>query len=641
MVWWITMALFGSSTKKTASLKKVRPTVVRTQNVAKELMNFAKSYDMQVDHFDFNLLSVQTYTRMNADGVEGEWEEISADEVNELDDQTALLNPHFEIKQMYEIEMFQKNKADDKFSAFYASVGANATKCKVYLSIKEGSKLAYTPRLEEELKDFINKKKVRANILINIFDGMLFDAISEITAFVQVQENALFTQAQTYLIAQSYEPTPTTDDALILHYDKKDEIDEHAKVDYAKRGFIQSVLEDELLIEYIKPKEGKPGRNCRGEYMNPKEPEVLHAPTFSIDDTIKMIETPQNIEYRAKENGYIALEGTTYLIKTDVDVGEISFKTTGSISTGLDSDVSISVKEKDALKDAVGTGMEVEVSEITIEGNVGSSAKVNALKATIEGQVHKTATIRARELKINVHKGMAYGRDIHITRLEHGIIDGDSVEIAQAVGGDIRAKEVKIELCGSYVKATASRSIEIQKMQGSENVFVIDPLLKKDTKENFGDNQEHIQELQNDIRDIKKEIEKYKKMIKDGTPAFNDLKKRLLHYKKNGVKMPASFVKQYKQFQKLQEHLKSIKNEYAHKKDTLGLLTSKTSSFQENIFDARIINRDHWEGRNELVFKLVDPPQEITYCPPEGCVDKVFGLVELEDGQYEIQAMKE
>ncbi len=637
----IKMALFGSDSKKTTSMKKVRPTVVRTQNVAKELMNFASSYDIKVETLDFNLLSVQTYTRMNAEGAEGEWEEISSSEVYELDDKTALLNPHFEIKQMYEIEMFQRSKADDKFKDFHASVGANATKCKVYLSIKEGSKLSYFPRFEEELRNYINKKKVRANILINIFDGMLYDAISEISAFVQVQENALFTQTQTYLIAESYEPTLTKNDELILHYDKKDEVDENTKVDYAKRGFIQSVLEDELLIEYIKPQEGKPGRNCRGEYMNPKEPEVKHAPTFNIDDSIKMIETPQNIEYRAKENGYIALEGTTYLIKTDVDIGEISFKTTGSISTGLDSDVSISVKEKDALKDAVGTGMEVEVSEITIEGNVGSSAKVNAIKATIEGQVHKTAMVRAHSLKINVHKGMAYGRNIHITRLEHGIVDGDSVEIAQAVGGEIRAKELTIDICASYVKATASRFIEIKKLQGGENVFVIDPLLKKDTKEDFGDNQEHINELERDIRNIKQEIEKYKKMIKDGMPAFNDLKKRLLHYKKNGVKLPSSFVKQYKQFQKLQEHLQTIKNEHEQKKDKLKLLTSKTSSFQENIFDARIINKDHWEGHNELKFKLVDPPIEVTYNPPEGSVEKVFALVEVDEGQYEIKAVKE
>ena len=42
----------------------------------------------------------------------------------------------------------------------------------------------------------------------------------------------------------------------------------------------------------------------------------------------------------------------------------------------VDSDVSISVKETDAIKDAIGSGMNVEVTEINIEGNVGSNSKV-------------------------------------------------------------------------------------------------------------------------------------------------------------------------------------------------------------------------------------------------------------------------
>ena len=108
--------------------------------------------------------------------------------------------------------------------------------------------------------------------------------------------------------------------------------------------FIQSVKKDELLIEYIKPKEGKAGRNCRGEFMKPEDPLVENEPTFNINDTVVKIENDSNIEYKANENGYIVFEENTYFIKTDVDLGEISFKTTGSISTGLDSDVSIKCK---------------------------------------------------------------------------------------------------------------------------------------------------------------------------------------------------------------------------------------------------------------------------------------------------------
>ena len=636
------MALFGSTKKQKDTktmLRKIRPVVVKTRNVAKELLSLAKAYDVKVDVLDFNLLEVKTYTRITSNSNESEWTQRSEEELHNLDKDTELLNPDFQIKQEYEIEIFAKDKENVHNRDLYLAVGANATKCKVYLNIKEGSKVSYTTRFDEELWMLINKTKIRAGILINIFDEMLDEVVSKISSYIRVEENVVYSKTETYLVAESFEPTPTTNDALILHYDSKKEVSENERVDYSQRGFIQSVVEDELLIEYIKPKEGKPGRNCRGEFMAPKEPMVDNYPDFHVDETIKVNETDTNIEYRAVRNGYISIEGNLYSVKSDVDVGEVSFKTTGSILTEMDADVTINVKETDALKDAVGSGMVIDVSEIEIEGNVGSSAKVHAKKATIGGQTHKTAEIRADELSINVHKGKAYGKNIEITRLEHGIVDGDVIKISQALGGQIRGREVTISICASHVKATASKFIEIEKLHGSENVFTIDPLLKKDDQKGLEDNKEEIKTLEFEIRGIEKEVSKYTKIIKDGTATFNDVKKRLLHYKKSGVKMPMSFVKQYKTFQSYQKHLLSVQKDLEFKNGRLELLTTKTVSMQDDIFNARIINRDRWVGYNELKFKLVDPPIELSFAPKEGSYDKIFGLVEVEDGQYEIKAM--
>lgn len=635
------MALFGSNKTAKTSLKKVRPTVVRTQNIAREIQTLAKSYEIRPEQLDFNILDVQTYTRMNHEEREGEWEEITQEEIAQLDDETALLNKSFQIKQVYEIEIFQPTSENDIFKDFKAVVGANATKCKVYLSIAQGSKIAYKESLSRDLEFLINKKKARSGILIYIFDDTMKDLLSKLVAHIRVSEEVIYEKSETLLIAESYEPTPTIDDALILHYEKKEDVDEMHKIDYSSRGFIQSVKQDEVLIEYIKPRYGKPGRNCRGEFMDPSEPRVENEPTFKVDSTIKVVESEESIKYIAKENGYIAFEDNTYLIKTDVDVGEISFKTTGSINSGVDSDVSISVKESDAIKDAVGTGMHVEVTEIDIDGNVGSNAQVIAKKAVIGGQTHKTAKIKSDQIDINVHKGIAYGKDVTITRLEHGEVYADNVEVSQALGGVVNAKNVHIFLCASYVKVTASKRIEIDKLQGSENIFTIDPRLQKEVQESIEENEENISELKTKVRDLKKEIAEYTQLIKEGLPAFQDIKKRLLHYQKNGVKMPASFVKKYKEFQSMQEKLKELKSEYSAATQKVELLSSKTSSFQENIFDARVINKGRWIGFNEIRFRLVDPPIELSYKPAEGADEHIFGVVEVGEGEYEIRPLKE
>jgi len=635
------MALFGSD-KKSKTVRKVRPTVVRTQNVAKEIFNIAKSYEIKPELLDFNILDIQTYTRIKTDKEEGEWEEVMPEALRELKEEESYLNPDFQIRQTYEVEIFSKRLDEDELCKnFKTAVGANATKCKVYLSIAAGSGVDYAPRFEDDFLDLIKKKKIRAGILIHVFDGILPDVVSKISARVRVAQHLDFEQIETHLIAEGFEPTSTTDDALILHFENKKELNDNEKVDYASRGFIQSVKKDELLIEYIKPKPGKPGRNCRGEYIKPAEPVVKHEPTFKVDSTIRVVEDEKSIKYFANENGYIAFENETYVIKNEVDVGEVSFKTTGSIQSGVDSDVEMSVQETDAIKDAVGTGMTVEVTKIKIEGNVGSNAKVIAKEATVNGQTHKTAVIKADNLEINVHKGKAYGQNIRVTRLEHGEIQGEKVKVAQALGGIIRGKEIDIEICASHVKAIATKRIEIQKLQGSENTFTIDPLLQKDAKESLDENQEKIEKLELKQKELQKELKKQRHLLKEATPAFMEIKKRLLHYKKNGVKMPVSFVKKYKQFQSMQENVKNLQTEVSVTQDTLELLTSKTSSLQENIFDARVINRDKWVGYNEIRFKLVDPPMELVYKPMEGSHEQVFGLVELDEGEYAIRPVSE
>jgi len=198
-----------------------------------------------------------------------------------------------------------------------------------------------------------------------------------------------------------------------------------------------------------------------------------------------------------------------------------------------------------------------------------------------------------------------------------------------------------INTCASHVHVTASRKIEVYKLVGSENSFTIDPLLKKDEQEHIKEHEKEIQELEHELRDTQTEIKKYKILEKEGMPAFIEIKKRLLHYKKSGVKMPESFVKKYKQFQNMQKKLKSLVEKGETLQDKLNLLTTRTASFQDNIFDARVINHDTWKGYNEIKFKLVDPPMELVYKPMENSAEHIFKLVALEDEEYAIRSTKE
>lgn len=630
------MGLFNKEVDNDVSIPQIKPVVIRTPNVARELLQTAHNFKVPVQSLNFNLMNTQTFSKMSDSGVD-DWIELSADEIKDIKED-QMLNQKFELKQVHEIEIFSITE-DHPLDTLDMSIAGNSTLCKIYLTIKAGSTANYYETFQEDFVHLIHKKMLRANLMIGVFDSMMLSNLGEFLAKIRIQNNLSFETQERYIIAQGYEPVETVNDKLVLHYEtKRQNMDEHGRIDYSKRGYLISAVKDELLVEYIKPKKGENGRNCRGEFILPKEPVIKHEPTFGTGEKIAVIDTPKSIEYRAGAGGYVTFEGGIYDIKTEVEVTEISFKTTGSIETQLDADVSINVKEKDVLKDAIGMGMEVTVNVINIDGNIGPNAKVTAKKAVVEGQVHQSAVITADELTINIHKGTAYGKEVHITRLEHGIVEADKVSVSQATGGKIRAKEITIEMLGSHVKMTASQRIEIQKFQGGENQFIIDPLLGE-SAETLQERSEQMAHVKQSMKEIQKELSGYENTWRENAPAMEDLKRKLIHYKSNGIKMPSAFVQKYQQNIQFKDKIESLRKELKTKEDQYAFLSEKHTALQNEIFEARIINHDRWRNHNEVVFKLIDPPIEVFYVPVHNSEEKILGLFEDEDGEFSIKVL--
>ncbi|MDD4854969.1 MAG: FapA family protein [Sulfuricurvum sp.] len=629
------MALFAKKTESSNPSSGIPSMVVRTGNVAKELMSVAANHKVSIKTLDFRLLETQTFIRLLTDG--DDWIEVSSQEIEDITEQ-MYLNPKFELKQIYEIEIFTIRESG-KLDSLDISIAGNGTLCKIYLTIKAGSYIIYDEEFESAFFELIRKKKLRANLLIGLFDSMMLTNLSDLIAKVRIDGTYHFETQERYVVAEGFEPILTVDDKLLLHYDKKhQDMDEAGRVNYAKRGYIVSVVENDLLIEYIKPIKGTIGRNVRGELIIPKEPIVRNEPTFTISEKIRRDELDKTIEFRACVGGYVTFEGGMYDIKTEMDVSEISFRSTGSIDTELDADVSINVKEKDSLKDAIGTGMAVTVNIINIEGSVGAEAKITAHKATIQGQVHSSAIVSADELSINIHKGKAYGKEIHITRLEHGEVEGDRVFITQAVGGKVRAKEIFIELLGSHTKLTASKSIEIKKLQGGENVLTIDPLLNESSDMLEGEAIK-MKEAKKALQIVEKELLEYEQTMKVNMSAYEDIKQKLVHYKRNNIKIPSAYVEKFQQFQQFRRKLDALRDEFNEKQSYLSLISSHYTSLQNEIFEARIINHDRWRNYNEVIFKLIDPRVDVTYFPSENSDENVLGLHLDEDGEFSIKVL--
>lgn len=622
----------------TASIEQetaIKPFVVRTENIARDIISASKNNHVPTAKIDFNILHVQTLMRNENEGTDADYNDVLEEDYEKLKNKNLLLSPSIDIKQIYEIEITSL-KTDTKLAGLNLSIGANNKITKVYATIKKGSILRYYNYLERDLIEYINKKKLRANILINVWDQCLIKEVQKLVTIIRVNEAKKFDENYTFLVAECIDDLPTRDDELIKHYEQTNSnVDEQGRIDYSKRGYSKSVQEGDVIIEYIRPKKGKPGRSCRGKYIAPREPKVDYLPNFSISSSITMQQSEEKIEYLAQCGGYVTFDNNRYDIDAEVELKEISFKTTGVFEGGLDKNIKINIKQDDKFKDAIGTGMEVVATKVNVEGSIGLNAVVEAKDAHVGGQTHQNSTVKADNVDINIHKGLAIGKTVSITRLEHGVVEADKVYVRQTIGGEIRAKEVIIESIGSHTKVIATKKIEIKSFGGSENKLIIDPTAFSNIADNFEGYLKEIKEKRLLLRGIKKELEYNFKVFNGNISIIEDMKKKILTYKKARTKPPVSMVQKMKQFKELQEKIQSLQSEYAIIEREKESIEQIIDTITQDVFNAQIINHDVYKGHNEIKFVIISPKQELIQVPTEGIHQDIFELKRVDEDSEE------
>ncbi|KIM10784.1 MAG: hypothetical protein KU37_08625 [Sulfuricurvum sp. PC08-66] len=613
--------------------------LVRTSNVPKELIDVAHDYNLDVHKLDFRIIKSELFiSKPKADGKEGEFEEVPPHDKSILESQEMLLNPDFHIKQMYDIEIFPSS-VSTAFDGMHLNISGNKSLTSVYALIEAGSTIQRCENISQEILHFFNRRKLRARILIDIWDKEMVAQLNTIAAKVEINGSYTFEHDTKILVSQSLNSKSTVNDKLELHFEaKKQHEDEHGKVDHKSRSYVTSVLVDELLITYTKPQAGTNGRDCRGRFVQAPEAVAANVPKFDVDvETIEIREDEEKIEYRSKKNGYIAIEGGKYTIKEELEVKEISFKATGNVNAGTQGDIAIRVRETDAMKDAIGMGVEVEAKEVIVEGNVGPNSTVRAQNIEIGGQTHQTSSLYAPTIKVNLHRGYAKGTDVQVKRLEQGKIVGETVYVEQAMGGEIYGKHIKIGTLQSHCKIFAGKTIEIEKIRGTENSLSIDQTRQEGDDEAMKKLDKAIDTARIAINVAQKKVDEHVAIFMENKELIVEIKNRLLKYKEANAQMPQAFVEQYKKFQDLQNLINLLKKELHLRTEEHQTLVSRKVEFQQDILDAKIISREPWHGHNEVKFKLTYPEKTLQIVPKEGQEASYYYLkFHEEDNSYSI-----
>jgi hypothetical protein len=277
--------------------------LVRTTNVAKELIAISKESGIAVADLDIRLIKDEIYTKLDDPDKKEEnndFKELSSEDKGELESRENLINPNYFIKQIYDVEIFPKE--EEEFPKLDLNISANKSLTSVYAIIKAGSIIEKSDKILESLTDYFIKRKLRTHILINLWDKELVNYLAKLAAEIEVHGMKQFKKDEKILVMHSLGAKAQVDDNLILHFEEKQKNqDDYGRIDYKQRGFITAVEENELLITYMKPKEGENGRNCRGVYMEIPAPDTSHASTFGVkEDSILVQEEDDKILYKAK-----------------------------------------------------------------------------------------------------------------------------------------------------------------------------------------------------------------------------------------------------------------------------------------------------------------------------------------------------
>ena len=608
-----------------------------TANPYGEILNLAKHFGVDSKFIDFDIIEIKTECKVAG---ESQPRQIPAEKLNIFDDDKFFVEKVESIKQNYLVKFYDTRQVKPTPLPNVA-INANKNLTKILATVSQNADTVYFKEFDKKLINFIYKKLIKVGILVGIRNKTMLEEVAKIYSVLRVKE--FIDKDYSFVVTAGVNVNPSADDALVFHYKNKNKsTDENDKIDYSNRGYLLGVTENELIFEYVKLREGANGRDVRGKLLPTQKAKATIAKMPEHTENIYSKEDEEGIKFFSKKSGYVQEEKGVFDIKDELDVNEISFKTTGSVDTGLDTNVTLNVKEKDLTKDAIGTGMTVEANEINIEGNVAANAVVKANKVVIGGQTHAKALIEAKDANIAVHIGSFDGEYVEIDRLEGGKVKAKKVVIKSAIGGEIIAESVIIDTLVSNSNIIIADTLEIKKLKGVNNKILVDFSMIKNTGEQINERMAKIKAIREQIVKMPRTLESKRCVIEENKGPINVIKAKIEELKSTNNTPPVTFMKKLKEYQQLVHEYNALLKEFREKKAAIAELKSEIANIQDGIFSSKVINHSNWREFNEIKFRLVDPARDITYSTRENEIARVITIakVETEDGDIDYVVKK-
>ncbi|MCW1360304.1 FapA family protein [Campylobacter jejuni] len=372
-----------------------------------------------------------------------------------------------------------------------------------------------------------------------------------------------------------------------------------------------------MLFEYIKPIEGKIGRNLKGKILKPK-PLQNNGNTLKIDKNIITKDTREKISYYASSYGYLKKIGSNYSIIDELILYNVSLKNTGSIKSNTLEEISVEITNNNYLDESIKAGVKVEAYNVKIAGNV-DIASVKSEFLSIGGKTHSKSKLYAKNAYINTHKGYLEADIAFIDNLENGTVIANTVIINTCMGATIKADKIYVKNALSYNCIHPKKFLLVDNINGDMNEFSVSPNHVVTANNEFYEDMVLAKELHNKISHINAQMKESYDFI------FKNQNK--VHYFKNINSNNPTHLKLIQNYENSLVRYKKLFENYQELVCFAYVLDTKLDEIYGVAFNAKIMIYNNEGNDNLIKFKVIHPRSiELRYILKKNDPFKLFHL---------------
>ncbi len=501
-----------------------------------------------------------------------------------------------QIQQKFNIKLFRKDKA--KFIISHR-VFINKDKTEAFSVVSPKSKVRYYDNLEKDLIEYFNEEKAKRKMLVSFFDDDMIRDISLFVEYVKTNNNRLPKNTK-ICIASKANYIASVENNLSYNYLPKN---------MGKNDLVNCycfVKAKQQVILYTQGSKGKSGLDICGNYMKAKDIRVKEDLSFNVSKNLEIInDDDTQSQVIAKIDGVLVFKNEEFDIKSILSFSSLDFKAVRYFNVPLDiEDVVINIKSRREFENAINSGVILKAHNINIQGDIDAGVTIVAVNLSCDGNIHRSAILRAKNAKLKILKGKLKAENATIKTMENGLVIGDSVEVVRSVGGEFRAREIKINFLHSNNIIKCSKTLEIGIMKGDNNDIHMS--MNADM------------ELKADIKRYKEELLNVKEIEPRNVPI---IKRKYAEHKKKAQILEAQIgdtSKNPKEIQKRillnQNILNALKGDIDALKHKHNLI-SNLKKIDELLYQTKIILKNGWNGDNIVMYDYIHKKENIRATP--------------------------